>query len=99
MAYPNISSCLEYLGHPAKDKITGFEGIIVCVQFDLYGCVQVVLNPGLDNDKKPQDSHWFDIQRCEILGDRVMQPPFIDEKKNPSSYEQGPAEKPGMKAL
>jgi len=66
---------LDILGHRVVDKVTGFKGVAASVTFDLYGCIQVIVNPGLDNDGKPKDCHWFDYNRLTITGDRVMDPP------------------------
>ena len=43
----NIKSHLSILGKPVKDKVTGMKGIVSSVSFDLYGCIQVIVNPGL----------------------------------------------------
>lgn len=58
---------LDILGHKVSDKVTGFNGVAVSVSFDLYGCIQVVVNPGLSSDGKPMDSHWFDFNRLQIV--------------------------------
>ena len=64
------------LGKPAKDKVTGFTGVISSVSFDLYGCVQAVVTPPIDKDGKTQSGSWFDVTRLELLGDTpVMSPP------------------------
>jgi hypothetical protein len=54
---------LELLGYPVKDRVTGYTGVVTSISFDLYGCVQAIVNPGLDKDGKMQDSHWFDTKR------------------------------------
>lgn len=59
------------LGQKAKDKITGFEGIITGRASYLYGCDQYVLAPPADKDGKIADSHWFDEGRIEITGPGV----------------------------
>ena len=33
------------LGMKGKDVVTGFKGVITSLSFDLYGCVQAVINP------------------------------------------------------
>ncbi len=57
---------LDILGRKVVDKVTGFNGVAVSVSFDLYGCIQVVVNPGLGSDGKPMESHWFDFNRLQI---------------------------------
>jgi hypothetical protein len=54
---------LDILGYKVKDVVSGFSGTADSVCYDLYGCVQVTVNPGTDKDGKYQDSRWFDIKR------------------------------------
>ena len=57
---------MKLLGFKAKDKITGFSGIITSVSFDLFGCIQVVISPPIDKDGKTREGHWFDTNRLEV---------------------------------
>ena len=67
------------MGYKFKDKVTGFSGIVVSVSFDLYGCVQYFINPGLDKDGKLKDGFWFDPSRLAILpGERIMPLPNFE---------------------
>ena len=50
---------MELLGFRAEDRVTGFKGVVTSVSFDLYGCIQVALNPGMNKDGKLEDGHWF----------------------------------------
>ena len=59
----NVKKHLSLLGKRVKDKVTGLEGVVTSVGFDLYGCIQVIIHPGLDSSGKLQDPHWFDIAR------------------------------------
>lgn len=63
----------ELLGKRAKDAVTGFEGVVTSLSFDLYGCIQIVITPPAENGKY-KDGHWLDISRMEILSDT----PVID---------------------
>ena len=56
------------LGWTAKDKITGFEGVIVGHARYLTGCDQFLLVP--KNSEK--DSKWFDEQRLDRVGDGLV---------------------------
>lgn len=77
-----------------RDKVTGFSGIVASVGFDLYGCIQAIVNPGLDKDGKMKDSVWFDVGRLEKTGgNRVMSPPDFEDGQQAQGL-QGPAEKP-----
>ena len=99
MAFPDVTKTLDLLGYRAKDKITGLEGVVTTISFDLYGCVQVVLHQGLDKDKRILEQHWFDIGRLEMLKKpRVMMPPTVGTVA-PRKYNMGPAEKPLIRSV
>ncbi len=49
-----------------EDKVTKAKGVVDSISFDLYGCVQAGVNPGLDKDKKQMDCKWFDVSRLTI---------------------------------
>jgi len=78
------------LGLKVKDKVTNFQGVITSISFDLYGCVQGLLTPGVDKDGKANDSRWFDMGRLKIIDTKpVMKSPnFKDFLSN------GPEDKP-----
>lgn len=60
------------LGQKARDKITGFAGIITGRAQYLYGCDQYVLAPPVNAvDGKIGDGQWFDEGRIEITGPGV----------------------------
>jgi hypothetical protein len=91
-----IKQHLALLGHKVKDRVTGLSGIVTSVGFDLYGCIQAIVNPGLDKDGKQQDSHYFDVNRLEVLStEPVMTPPNFNYGPI-AEGEKGPAEKPRM---
>jgi len=58
---------MEKLGKQAKDKITGFEGIITGKALYLYGCTQYGLAAPM-KDGKIANAEWFDEGRIEITG-------------------------------
>lgn len=86
------------LGLKVRDKVTGFEGVVTTVGFELYGCVQAIVHPGLDKDGKTRDSIWFDVSRLTILSDTpVMDVPNF--ASGPVSRgEQGGDSKPLMRS-
>lgn len=59
------------LGQKAKDKITGFEGILVSRITYLYGCDQYGIAPEA-RDGKIGDTNYFDEGRIEIIGRGVL---------------------------
>jgi len=91
-----MNSYLELLGHKVRDRVTGFEGVVSSVSFDLFGCVQTVVTPPMDKKtgKRP-DSEWFDHKRLEKLSkEPVMKQPSFVEQPLKVGDERGPADKP-----
>jgi len=89
-----IEKHLTILGKNVKDKVTKLSGVATSVCFDLYGCIQVCVNPGLDKDGKPKDSNWYDAARLQVTSDKPVMPlPFFLQGIQ-SEGKQGPAEKP-----
>ncbi len=61
------------LGQKVRDRITGFEGIVVARTEWMYGCIRITIQPrGLTDDGKPIDSHTFDEPQLEVLADEVI---------------------------
>lgn len=90
----NVKNHLNMLGLQVRDRVTGFKGVVASVGFDLYGCVQCVVNPGIDKDGRPMDSVWFDIARLEVTNpEPVMERPNFDFGPV-AEGKKGPAEKP-----
>jgi hypothetical protein len=58
----------DFLGKKAKDKVTGFEGIITSKHIYLTGCIQYGIQPQIDKDGKVPDKEFFDEGRIEIVG-------------------------------
>jgi hypothetical protein len=84
--------CVGMLGHEAKDKVTGFTGMVSSIAFDAYGCIQAVLTPKVGKDAKYPDGHWFDVNRLEV-GKRILPMPTFDQA-TARITSKGPAEKP-----
>ena len=64
----------ELLGKQAKDKVTGFSGVITSISFDLYGCIQAVITPATNKEGSVQDGNWFDVSRIEIKNNKPVMP-------------------------
>lgn len=92
----NITKHLNLLGYRVCDRVTGLEGVVTSISFDLYGCIQAILNPGLDKDGRPRDQIWFDVGRLAVTGTAPVmhQPAFDWSPENISSGLKGAAEKP-----
>lgn len=92
----NVKKQLAFLGKRIKDRVTGFEGVCDTIFFDLYGCIQACINPGVDESGKKKDGMWIDISRIIVTDhNRVMEPPNYDYGDISEGF-HGPADKPPM---
>lgn len=81
-----MNEYMKLLGLKASDVVSGFSGVITSISFDLYGCVQAVISPGIDKDGKIPDGHWFDTKRLMIIDkEPVMEVPTFEAV--PGGYE------------
>ena len=57
------------LGDVAKDKISGFEGVVVAITEWLHACKRVTLQPEDINPKtgQPVDNFTFDMPQLEMV--------------------------------
>lgn len=87
---------LALLGLKVQDKVTGREGIVTSVCFDLFGCIQAAVDPGYKDDGSRYDCSWFDVNRLNILNYTpvMQQPPFSTLNSPIAQGEHGPADKP-----
>ena len=68
------------LGEEAKDKITGFIGIIVGKASYLTGCDQYLLQPKCKKHDSKPDGQWFDDGRLEFNGSGINKEEVQTEK-------------------
>lgn len=88
---------LNLLGRRVEDKVTGLRGVVTTVSFDLYGCIQVVIHPGLDDAGKEREQRWLDVCRLSLLDEpRAMDPPDFADERRFLEGKKGPAEKPAF---
>lgn len=59
------------LGRKGKDKITGFEGIIMARHQYLTGCDQYTIVPAKNKNGGLDDAYQFDEGRIEITGEGI----------------------------
>lgn len=90
---------LNLLGYQVTDRVTGFKGVVECVSYDLYGCIQATVRPSIDEKGKIEESRWFDCKRLTETSDQpVMPAPVFPEadavRPGIDVEEAGPAEKP-----
>jgi hypothetical protein len=100
----SIKKHLDMLGMVVEDRVTGFRGVVTSVGFDLYGCIQAIVNPGLDKDGRIGDQHWFDIGRLKLADGEDGEEPVMtrpdfdfdsaDGKKAIAEGHKGSAERP-----
>jgi len=69
-----LANYIKLLGRVIKDRVTHFEGTAVGLTFDLYGCIQVAVQPKIDKDGKIPDGRWLDVNRLEPGGDERTMP-------------------------
>ncbi len=75
-----VTKHIELLGRKVTDKVTGFQGVISTMSFDLYGCVQAVVSPPVNEAGEKKAGEWFDITRLDLSDEpRVMELPDFSE--------------------
>lgn len=94
----DVTKHLNFLGLRVEDRVTGFKGVVSTVGFDLYGCIQAVVNPGTDADGKLRDSQWFDIGRLRVCDEAPVmpRPTFEWTPQAIADGRKGPAERPAF---
>lgn len=94
--FESMEKALDLLGFRVEDRVSGFRGVVASITFDLYGCVQAIVNPGLGADGKMGDQVWFDVNRLLVTDpDPVMESPWsLLVDAGPVAGEKGPAERP-----
>ena len=66
---------MDYRGFKAKDKITGYEGIVNSHYVYLYNVDRIGIQSQELNDGQPKESVYFDINQIEFIGDApVIEP-------------------------
>ena len=76
----HLDPYFDLLGRTVKDRVTGFEGTVILITFDLYGCIQAITQPRVDKDKKVPDGRCFDVNRLEPVDQtRTMPAPTFED--------------------
>jgi hypothetical protein len=73
------------LGQIAKDKITGFKGILTARCEFLTGCNRYCIQPQELKDGKPIDSIYFDEAQIEIISEGISEKDVQGDKKGACS--------------
>lgn len=91
-----VQKHFQLLGQKVSDRVTGFTGVVTSLSFDLYGCIQAIIHPGVQPDGKMGDQCWFDINRLEVVSNEpVMGRPNF-EFGEVAEGKKGPADKPAF---
>jgi hypothetical protein len=89
-----ISKHIGMLGLRVKDSVTGMEGVVTSISFDLYGCVQAIVHPGIAENGTMRDPLWFDVARLRVTDSNpVMECPNFDHG-HVAEGRKGAADKP-----
>ena len=90
-----IKKHLDLLGHRVKDRVSDFEGVVISMSFDLYGCIQADVRPTkLDKDGKIVMGSWFDVSRLKVLSKKPLMDAPNFEWGNVAEGKKGPANLP-----
>ncbi len=76
---------IHELGKRAKDKITGFEGVITGRVEFLTGCNRYCIQPTTLKDGRPIEAIYFDEAQTEIIADAIKPEDVQGEKKGACS--------------
>jgi hypothetical protein len=74
-----VSKHLELLGKKVEDAVTGYKGVVISISFDLYGCVQAVVQPAMDDKGEMSSGNWFDVTRLTVTDETPVMalPDFV----------------------
>lgn len=71
----------DLLGKKVKDKVTGLEGVVTSISYDLYGCIQGLLTPSVNKEGVTPERWWFDTKRLQVLDHKpVMEIPDFEKE-------------------
>ncbi len=63
------------LGDKVRDKMTGYEGIVICIADWINGCKRPMVQAyGLDSNGKPIEAQSSDERDLEIIQKRAVEP-------------------------
>lgn len=82
------------LGRKARDLVTGFEGTISSVAFDLFGSIDATVTPPVGADGKVGDNQWLQFARLDIDQNAERAMPLPAWAAQPAQHTHGAAEKP-----
>lgn len=69
------------LGDVARDRISGFEGVVVAVTEWLNGCRRITIHPQRLYEGKAIDSETFDEQQVEVVKSKKTPVPELARRQ------------------
>ena len=82
------------LGDLARDKVTGFTGVVECISEWLNSCRRITIRPTTLKDGEPLGNHTFDGPQVEVVEAGYFDKPKIKKGEKTG----GPEIKPSMRA-
>lgn len=76
-----MSNFKHGLGKTAKDKISGFKGVITARVEFLTGCSRYCVQPTEMHDGKPIEGIYFDEGQIEIVGEGISSKEVTGKEK------------------
>ena len=74
------------LGDRVKDKVSGFNGVVVAITKFLTGCDRACIDPGCNKDGSMAEAQSIDVLTLEVIEKKavVVKPPAKKEAKGGS---------------
>lgn len=81
---------MAQLGDRVRDRITGFEGIVISTIYYLTGCSQHGVKPTTLKDGIPQDAVYLDVHRVEVVKGGKIKMGEVTNTKDPGGPQESP---------
>ena len=78
------------LGDLARDKVTGFTGVVECISEWLNSCRRITIRPTTLKDGVPLDNHTFDGPQVEVVEAGYFNKPVIEKDEKTGGPEIKP---------
>jgi len=79
------------MGQKLRDTVTGFEGVVTTISYELHNCPRAGLSVVDNHDPTENpDRGWFDAPRLEVVGDGISGD-FSDLEASEVESETGPS--------
>jgi len=72
------------IGKTLKERVTGFQGVVMAITIYSTGCIHYgLLNPKLNKNGEASEWQWFDESRLEKVDKKIIQ--FSTKENKPTS--------------